>query len=141
MISLRKRCHNNQDMVDCTSIPDFFKGSSPRMGKWSWQEERYANQLIEAFENGMLTDCEDGSTLRSYLARKLNCAPMRISKKFAGCCIGKVYTLFNFSVGRSLLTIIPHHIVCLCKQNRQFQEVFSCKRHHRNCEKLTISKQ
>ena len=28
--------------------------------------------------------------MRAYLARKLNCAPMRISKKFAGRCIGKL---------------------------------------------------
>ena len=39
---------------------------------------------------GFLDDCMEGCTLRSYLARRLNCAPMRISKKFAGRCIGKL---------------------------------------------------
>ena len=61
-----------------------------RSGKWSGEEETFANQLVIDFETGALRDCEDGCTLRSYLARKLNCAPMRISKKFAGRCIGKV---------------------------------------------------
>ena len=64
--------------------------SLQRSGKWSGEEETFANQLVIDFETGALTDCEDGCTLRSYLARKLNCAPMRISKKFAGRCIGKV---------------------------------------------------
>lgn len=32
----------------------------------------------------------DGATLRSYLAEKLNCDPMRITKKFTGaCCLGR----------------------------------------------------
>jgi hypothetical protein len=64
--------------------------STPRAGKWTVDEETFALSLIKDFEAGILLDCEEGSTLRSYLARKLNCAPMRISKKFAGKCIGKV---------------------------------------------------
>lgn len=37
----------------------------------------------------------DGATLRSYLAGKLHCDPMRITKKFTGaCCLGRrVYHL------------------------------------------------
>ena len=61
-----------------------------RSGKWSPEEEGFANRLVYEFERGSLHDCDDGMTLRSYLAKKLNCAPMRISKKFAGRCIGKV---------------------------------------------------
>jgi hypothetical protein len=61
-----------------------------RSGKWTAEEESVASKLIYAFEMGQLDDCPEGSTLRSYLAKKLNCAPMRISKKFAGQCIGKV---------------------------------------------------
>ena len=45
--------------------------------------------LIEMFDKGQLADCMTGSTLRAYLAQKLHCAPMRISKKFAGKGIGK----------------------------------------------------
>lgn len=61
-----------------------------RSGKWFPEEESYAMILIEAFEQGAATDCTNGSTLRSYLAQKLHCAPMRISKKFAGKGIGKM---------------------------------------------------
>lgn len=78
----RTRQHFSDDSSDGTS--------SPVSGKWTVREEAYANELIKSFELGILTDCEEGSTLRSYLARKLNCAPMRISKKFAGKGIGKV---------------------------------------------------
>ena len=57
-------------------------------GKWPIEEERYANKLVLEFEAGMLDDCRDGVTLRSYLAKTLRCAPMRVSKKLAGKCIG-----------------------------------------------------
>ncbi len=65
-----------------------------KTGKWTFDEEQYANELIANFESGELDDCEEGTTLRAYLSRKLRCPPMRISKKFAGKCIGKV-SLFN----------------------------------------------
>lgn len=58
-------------------------------GKWTAEEEAYAAVLIQHFRTGALQDCEDGTTLRSYLAEKLECIPMRISKKFAGIKIGK----------------------------------------------------
>jgi hypothetical protein len=57
-------------------------------GKWPIEEEIYANRLVVEFAAGLLDDCEDGSTLRSYLSTKLRCAPMRISKKFGGKSIG-----------------------------------------------------
>jgi hypothetical protein len=57
--------------------------------KYSQEEERFANALIEEFEKGTILDCENGCTLRAYLSRKLHCAPMRISKKYAGKSIGK----------------------------------------------------
>ena len=38
-------------------------------------------------------DEKNGCTLRSFLSRKLHCAPMRISKKFAGKGIGKMVFL------------------------------------------------
>jgi len=76
-----------EEVLDEESTAGFH---SVRSGKWSPEEESYANQLVADFEKGILIDCEDGCTLRSYLARRLNCAPMRISKKFAGRCIGKM---------------------------------------------------
>ena len=44
--------------------------------------------------------------MRAYLARKLNCAPMRISKKFAGRCIGKL--VFNPKLRENISS--PHSV-------------------------------
>ena len=61
-----------------------------RRGKWTNEEQAYADRLIRDFEAGLLP-LENGATLRAYLSKKLNCDPMRISKKFAGNkCLGKV---------------------------------------------------
>jgi len=60
-----------------------------RRGKWTQEEEAYAEFLIQEFEKGTVIDCENGCTLRSFLSKKLHCAPMRISKKYAGKSIGK----------------------------------------------------
>ena len=61
-----------------------------RRGKWTVEEEGYANRLIHEFKSGLLP-LTDGTTLRTFLSKLLNCDPMRISKKFVGGnCIGKV---------------------------------------------------
>ena len=61
-----------------------------RRGKWTAEEEAYANRLIQEFKAGLLP-LTDGTTLRTFLSKLLNCDPMRISKKFVGSnCIGKV---------------------------------------------------
>ena len=75
-----------------------------RAGKWTLEEETLANQLVNDFENGLLEDCEDGTTLRSYLARKLSCAPMRISKKFAKRQIGKLSFIRRNGTGMAIMT-------------------------------------
>lgn len=60
-----------------------------RRGKWTVEEENYANRLIQEFKSGLLP-LTDGTTLRTFLSKLLNCDPMRISKKFVGGnCIGK----------------------------------------------------
>jgi len=60
-----------------------------RRGKWTPEEEAYANRLIEEFKAGLLPIAE-GTTLRTFLSKVLHCDPMRISKKFVGSnCIGK----------------------------------------------------
>ena len=86
-----------------------------RSGKWTPEEESFANRLVLEFERGTLGDCDEGCTLRSYLAKKLNCAPMRISKKFAGRCIGKV--LRNIpSCYRIVSTSILYFLACFFKK-------------------------
>lgn len=60
-----------------------------RKGKWTDEEERYTKRLVSAFNQGLLP-LQVGTTLRCFLSDKLNCDPMRISKKFAGSSsIGK----------------------------------------------------
>ncbi|CAB9506818.1 expressed unknown protein [Seminavis robusta] len=52
-------------------------------GKWTPEEEAYVEGLMEEFRAGTL-DIQEGTTLRSFLAKKLNCKPKRISKKYEG---------------------------------------------------------
>lgn len=64
-------------------------GSNLRRGKWTVEEESYVARVIQDFNSGFL-DAPAGTTLRSYLSEKLQCDPMRITKKFTGeACIGK----------------------------------------------------
>jgi hypothetical protein len=65
------------------------KGVSLRRGKWTAEEEAYVARVIQDFNSGFL-NAPAGTTLRSYLSDKLQCDPMRITKKFTGeSCIGK----------------------------------------------------
>ena len=65
------------------------KGSARRRGKWTAEEEEYVARVIQDFNFGFL-NAPAGYTLRSYLSDKLQCDPMRITKKFTGeSCIGK----------------------------------------------------
>lgn len=76
------------------------KRAGLRRGKWTTEEELYANRLIHEFKSGLLP-LTDGTTLRTFLSKLLNCDPMRISKKFVGGnCIGKViyYSLLKYQV-------------------------------------------
>ena len=70
--------------------PEVFRNRRLRSGKWIREEEIYAEALIDLFEKGLASDCTSGCTLRAYLSKKLHCAPMRISKKYAGKGIGKL---------------------------------------------------
>jgi hypothetical protein len=70
-------------------LPKELTQETARRGKWTLEEEKYAERIIHDFENGTL-DVQDGTTLRNYLSKTLNCDPMRITKKFTGdSCIGK----------------------------------------------------
>ncbi len=65
------------------------KSGNLRRGKWTVEEEAYVARVIQDFNSGYL-NAPPGTTLRTYLSDKLNCDPMRITKKFTGdACIGK----------------------------------------------------
>jgi len=60
-----------------------------RRGKWTPEEEAFAERLIKEFDRGYL-DIQCGTTLRNFLSSKLNCDPMRITKRYSGSsAIGK----------------------------------------------------
>lgn len=53
------------------------------------EEEALTAKIIHYFSLGVL-QLPEGITLRAYLAQKLDCDPMRITKKFTGTnCLGK----------------------------------------------------
>lgn len=52
-----------------------------RQGKWSLEEEQYVELLIEEFKLGTLPLAE-GTTLRYFLSKMVNCNPKRVSKKY-----------------------------------------------------------
>lgn len=69
---------------------DAQQATQMRKGKWTKEESAYCDRLIEEFKNGNLPLTE-GTTLRTFLSKLLNCDPMRISKKYTGDhCIGKI---------------------------------------------------
>jgi hypothetical protein len=67
-----------------------------KTGMWTPEEDTITTALILDFKKGILEDCTEGTSLRNYLSGKLQCSPMRISKKFMGCKIGKVSIIFIF---------------------------------------------
>jgi len=80
------------------SIPYIFRdsntspslsGKALRRGKWTQEEEAFVARAINDFNCGFL-NVPAGTTLRTYLSDKLQCNPMRVTKKFTGdACIGK----------------------------------------------------
>lgn len=124
----RKRSHSAHMMESVSPTysshsPVEYDNSSPKSGKWSPEEEQFAQHLIHEFELGVLTDCEEGCTLRSYLAKKLNCAPMRISKKFAGQCIGKHVFTRKFNNTNEITEYPPNKYIKLTLPNESLPSI------------------
>jgi hypothetical protein len=99
------------------------KGPPLRRGKWTPEEEAYANRLIQEFKSGLLP-LTDGTTLRTFLSKLLNCDPMRISKKFVGSnCIGKqVFRRRNADLSRLTPEQIQQSRAELSELERRFLE-------------------
>lgn len=95
--------------TDDNARPSSSAAAQLRRGKWGEAEEQYAEAIVAAFRRGILCDANEGCTLRSYLAKKLACAPMRISKKYPGGSVGKmVYKKGQFSENE--LSLAMKHI-------------------------------
>ena len=65
------------------------------------EEEEYATKVIHYFCLGLFT-LPAGKTLRTFLADKLSCDPMRITKRFAG--VSSLRKKIRSSCGKSKLT-------------------------------------
>ena len=93
-LSLERAAHDaaiEDGLIIHSKAEGKLKKAGLRRGKWTTEEEMYANRLIQEFKSGLLP-LTDGTTLRTFLSKLLNCDPMRISKKFVGHnCIGKVF--------------------------------------------------
>jgi hypothetical protein len=104
-----------------------FRNRDLRSGKWLLEEEAYADVLIRLFELGLVSDCADGYSLRAYLSRKLHCAPMRISKKYAGRGIGKLVFLSKMAEEAQAIDTLERarlQQTLLGKQNEFYQAIF-----------------
>ena len=87
--SVQRQQQEQQQQLKAATGNGKKKGPPLRRGKWTPEEEAYAARLIHEFKAGLLP-LTDGTTLRTFLSKLLNCDPMRISKKFVGSnCIGK----------------------------------------------------
>lgn len=80
-----------------------------RVGHWTREEEAYASKISEFFASGRLPNCPEGMTLRSLLVNLLNCAPMRVSKKFSGeKGVGKrAYKHAHGSLDKEMQELLP----------------------------------
>ena len=77
------------DQAQIQAVNSSSNGSPLRRGKWMPEEEAYALAAICDFNSGYL-DAPPATTLRTFLSEKLQCDPMRITKKFTGdASIGK----------------------------------------------------
>lgn len=51
-----------------------------RRGKWTPEEEEYSSRIIAEFKNGTLP-LTDGTTLRTFLSKLLNCDPVSSTER------------------------------------------------------------
>jgi len=108
--------HSTSGNVPSISTPSQTLPGRLRRGKWTVEEETYVARVIQDFNSGYL-NAPAGTTLRTYLSDKLNCDPMRITKKFTGdSCIGK--RVFHPAVrcGNNS-AVIDKAQVCTCSKN------------------------
>ena len=84
-----------------------------RRGKWEIEEEQFAITIIQAFLDGILPIAR-GTTLRSFLAKQLNCDPMRITKKLSSSVLAGVRV--SDRVGKRTFRSCPMPIALLRKR-------------------------
>ena len=101
-----------------------FDSQRRKCGKWSKEEQAFANRLIDDFYRGVSQGVENGQTLRTHLAQKLRCDPLRISKRFAGSNslgkvtnVSKVFSFINIYIGLHIIHIMLIHFCSRASTN------------------------
>jgi len=72
-----RRPSTSADRSECPS-------SHTKRGKWTAEEQAFADRLISDFDRGVSRGLGNGQSLRAHLAQRLRCDPLRVSKRFAG---------------------------------------------------------
>ncbi|ETV95258.1 hypothetical protein H310_11163 [Aphanomyces invadans] len=80
-------CHGGVPKVAVVHV-DMQTKTVPRSGKWTKQEEKFVNLIVDEFDHGTFP-LANGTPVRLVLAKLLNCSPMRLSKKFQKNALGK----------------------------------------------------
>ncbi|CAK4274335.1 unnamed protein product [Aphanomyces euteiches] len=80
-------CHGEVAKVAVVHI-DMTSKTTQRSGKWTKQEEKFVNLIVDEFDHGTFP-LANGTPVRLVLAKLLNCSPMRLSKKFQKNALGK----------------------------------------------------
>ena len=77
-------------------------------GRWTDEEEKYAQCLIKEFRAGNIEDLENGATLRNYIAKMLICPPKRITKSKYDCYLDIRFLLVGTAAAPAglLLTLL-----------------------------------
>jgi len=71
--------------------------SSLRSGKWTTEEEAYAQALMREFKAGALMDIPEGTSMRGFLAKRLKCFPKRYVLSTSKACL--IVVLLSLLVG------------------------------------------
>ncbi|KAF0690382.1 Aste57867_18217 [Aphanomyces stellatus] len=80
-------CQGDVPKVAVVQI-DMTTKTTQRSGKWTKQEEKFVNLIVDEFDHGTFP-LANGTPVRLVLAKLLNCSPMRLSKKFQKNALGK----------------------------------------------------
>jgi hypothetical protein len=77
-----------------------------RIGLWTKAETNFALLLARHFKAGIFCDIGPGEILQTWLARRLHCKPMRISRKFSQMAVfGRSHKQINMRYAKNRLTI------------------------------------
>ncbi|KDO33064.1 hypothetical protein SPRG_01879 [Saprolegnia parasitica CBS 223.65] len=108
--SIKKACSSDYSSLD-----------GVRTGRWSKEEEEYANAMIEAFKTGVLP-LPGTMSMRKFVSELLRCHPMRVSKKFVGYV--RKYHWYTTHLAESTDGVAPHIVLAMYAQLSRLEQAF-----------------